>query len=478
MIRAFFRDSLVYTIPAVISRGLSIFLVPLYTRVLSPTDYGVLDMLTVFAGLINLTIALEISQAVARFYADEKTPDGRVLYASTALWFTAGAYGLFFAVSQVFAGPIATAVIRSTGHTAVFRLSVLHITLNGLFYLLQNQFRWELKSKRYATVSTLTALTTAAVSVIAAYVFRLGLVGILLGLISGVLVGASYGFWHLRTTFALRFDRNRLGEMLRFSAPLVPSGIAVFVSHYIDRLMINHFLSLNELGLYGLGFRLSSVVGLVMTGFQSALMPLVYQNHHHPGTPAQIAAIFRYFVAIALGVYLGLALFAQEVFWLLTTPSFYPAAGIVVFLVPAILLSNMYIFAPGIAIAKRTELMIWINAGGAVAHALFNWLLIPPLGYRGAALATLIGYLCIFAAYMVLSQRLYRVPHRWSKTILGAVLASIIVAVGDRLPWSTLTNIVAKSALIGLFALSIVGVGLVRIDELRALTRRQRPTPN
>ena len=88
MIRTFLKDSAVYTVPSIISRGLALLLVPFYTRVLSTADYGSLDLLMVFASVVNSSIALEVSQGVARFYVSEPISERKVMYASSALWFT------------------------------------------------------------------------------------------------------------------------------------------------------------------------------------------------------------------------------------------------------------------------------------------------------------------------------------------------------------------------------------------------------
>jgi len=430
MIRRFFRDSAIYTIPSILSYGISFFLIPLYTRVLTPTDYGALDMITVFGSLIALTVALEISQAIARFYHDEKTDDGKKVLASTALWFTIITFTVFLIAALAFAPELSRIVIGAPGFDDVFRLGVVFIWVNGLFYLLKNQLRWELRSKAYSTVSITHSLTTAGASVLLAYVFQFGIYGFLAGMIIGTVAGTLLGFYHLKKTFQLRFDFTKLKAMLAFSMPLVPSSIAVFVSMYIDRLMINYYLSLEEVGLYGIGYRLASVSTLVLVGFQMALTPLVYRHYQEPETPQQLATIFRSFLAIVIVIFLGLSLFADVALWVLTTPAYYAASQVVVFLVPAILLSQMYIFAPGIGIAKKTHLFVWINAGGAILNIFFNWLLIPQVGYVGAGIATLLGYACIFSAYMYCSQKLYYVPHDW-RGIAGVIfVAAVIVAIG------------------------------------------------
>ena len=95
MLKKFMKDSVIYAFPTFISGGLSFFLLPLYTRVLSPADYGSLDLFTIFGGLVQCVIALEVSQGVARFYSDERDLERKVLFASSAFWFTLICYTVF-----------------------------------------------------------------------------------------------------------------------------------------------------------------------------------------------------------------------------------------------------------------------------------------------------------------------------------------------------------------------------------------------
>jgi len=286
-------------------------------------------------------------------------------------------------------------------------------------------------------------------------------------MITGGLAGSIYGLWFLRDTFQFRFHIVQLKEMLAFSAPLVPSGIAVFVSLYIDRLMINHYMSLDSVGLYGIGFRLASIVGLVMVGFQGALTPLVYAHYREKQTPNQLAKIFRVFLSFALLVFLGLSLFSREMLWLMTTPPYYSAAHVVIYLVPATLLSSMYIFAPGITIAKKTHIFLWINLGGAVLNTFFNWLLIPGFGITGAALGKLFGYACVFTAYMSFSQRFYHIPHDWKMLGLGVTGVAFLAFCGSMIEIAVVVDIVIKITSLCAAAFLLTATGLVRWSEIK-----------
>jgi O-antigen/teichoic acid export membrane protein len=475
MLRAFLRDGALYTLPALVSRGLALFLLPLYTRVLSPGDYGSLELITVLASIVNLTIALEVSQGIARFYADEPDPARKTAYASSALWFTAACYTVFLIAAMSMGGELSTFVLGQPGQLTAFRVALLFIWTNGIFYLIQNQLRWELRAGGFAIVSITMTVVTAVTAIILAYGLQWGLVGILAAQCAGCLSGALVGLWILRRTYRLQFDYLRLREMLRFSWPLVPSGVAVWASTYIDRLMINHFLDIDEVGLYGIGFRLASIAALAMAGFQGALTPLVYTHYRKASTPAELARIFRLFVVISLLMFLGISLFAADLLRLLTTEAFYGAAVVVPYLVPAVLLAQMYIFAPGISIAKKTHLILWINVFGALLNALLNLYFIPRYGIAGAAVAMLLGYGVVFALYLRFSQKFYPVPHHWLRISMTVLAAVVLLLAALRFGGSGATYWTTRVIALLIFPLAAIALGMVTREELRgaaALLRR------
>jgi O-antigen/teichoic acid export membrane protein len=237
---------------------------------------------------------------------------------------------------------------------------------------------------------------------------------------------------------------------------------------YIDRLAINALMSIGDVGLFGVGYRVASIITLLMAGFQGALLPLVYHRYQDASTPAELARIFRYFTAAALLLTAGLSMFAREALAVLSTPDYYAAWAVIPLLVPAAILSNMVIFAPGLGIAKKTGLIAAINIAGATINTLLNLALIPLLGIQGAALATFISAAIIFIVYLRYSQRLYPVPHRWPQLGLAALLTIAAVFVGVQFDYSSWGNIAVKLLLGVALAASFLWLGLARLKDLRA----------
>jgi O-antigen/teichoic acid export membrane protein len=474
MLKQFASDSAIYGGSALLVRGIGLVLVPFYTRVLVPADYGAIDLLSVFAAFVGVTVGLEIVQGLARHLADADTADARASLASTALWFTVSTYTFFLVVGLVALRPLSEIVLGDPDRTTVMAIALVSIWFNGLFYLLQSQLRWELKPRQYALASISYAFVSMAASILLVIGIRTGVSGVFMGQVAGAVVGLAVAVYHTRERLQRRFDRGQFAEMLRFSVPLIPSSLGVIVTSYIDRIAIRSLMDLSDVGLFGIGYRMASVASLVMIGFQASLTPLVYQRYREAGTPFELARIFRLFLVVALLLSLGLALFATEALQLLVPPEYLAGALVVPYLAPALLLSGMYVLAPGLAIAKRTSLTAAINLAGALMNTLLNYLLIPMLGIRGAAVATLLSATTVFGAYMITSQATYPVPHRWPQ-LAGATAITVgayLLGSALHLPWWP--GIVAKALLIGLVCVAFVAIGVVRKEELRSATSLMR----
>jgi O-antigen/teichoic acid export membrane protein len=154
------------------------------------------------------------------------------------------------------------------------------------------------------------------------------------------------------------------------------------------------------------------------------------------------------------------------------TPEYYASALVVPLLVPAILLSGMYIFGPGLGIAKKTGVIALINIIGAVLNTSLNFTLIPLLGIRGAALATLLSSITVFAAYIIYSQNLYFIPHTWLR-LAGALLLTIgVFFVGAQLHLTWWVNIIIKLVLIGFVASVLIWLDLVETAAIKRIWQR------
>jgi O-antigen/teichoic acid export membrane protein len=178
------------------------------------------------------------------------------------------------------------------------------------------------------------------------------------------------------------------------------------------------------------GFRFASVVNLLMVGFYGALTPLIYQHYRKDSTSKELASIFCYFFCGTLPLIAAVSLFSKEMLWLFATPPYYAAWSVMPILACASVISRMYIFAPGLDIAKKTTTIALINLSAALTNIILNFIMIPHLGIEGAAGATLISAILTFAGYMILSQRYYPVHHFWREIMSVTLISAAAVITG------------------------------------------------
>jgi O-antigen/teichoic acid export membrane protein len=475
MMRALFRDTMIYGAAAILSRGLSLIILPIYTRILAPADYGVLDMVMVIGSFATLLVALEVTQALARFYGDAEGPAAKRRMASTALWFTVAAYALAFAAAFAGAEPLARWLLGGAEMAGALRIGLAGIAANGLFYLAQNQLRFELRSGAYASISLVYSFAMVGLGILLGYGFGLGLVGVLWGQFAGTALAVALGLYLLRGSYGLEYDGALLRSMLGFSLPLVPSALATFFTLYSNRLLLNDLEGLDAVGLFGVAARVGGAIALLLVGLQPALTPLVYAHYREPETPGQLARLTERFTALALLCCLGLGILAWEILALFVEPGYRSAAPLVLFLAPATLLGQMYIFFPGIAIAKRMHLQLYIFAATALTTVALNWLLIGAIGLIGAAVATLLASCVFLGLWIWTSQRLYPLPLDWRRIGSGCALFAAAAAAGWQIQASGLPPawlLSAKAALLLLFLAGIMALGLLRPSDIASVARR------
>ena len=189
MLRRFLRDSAIYSISAALSRGVAIIMIPLYTRFLHPSEYGVLDLLMITATLFNYLILLEISQGLARVYSEAESSLAKIQCISSAAWFAIAAYSIFAIFGFTFAASLAEVILNSAELINAVRVMILAIIFNGVFFLLQDLLRWQLQPRKHALGSIIYSVVSASSGAFAVVILKTGVIGILAGQVVGAIIG-------------------------------------------------------------------------------------------------------------------------------------------------------------------------------------------------------------------------------------------------------------------------------------------------
>lgn len=477
------RDTLLYGLSTLLVRGLQIFLIPVYSRALGSGEYGVVETVAIAGALVNLTIALEISQGMARYIADTPDDSARRALASTAVAFAALAYAVFALAVATFSDELSDWLLEGKAQPQTLTLAAVAIAINGVFVIVQDLLRWQLRPGSYVMASLAYALGSAGVGIWLVAVQGTGVAGVFWGQLAGALLGLAVSLVRAGGLLARVFDVERLRTMLRYSLPLVLSGAAVFGNLFIDRIVVRELLGLEALGVYGVTARFASVVSILAVGLQAALSPLVFRHWREPSTAATLGRICRWYLVTMVALVGGIALLSGQIMGTLTGPAFHEGGSILPMLTLGAMFSTLYVFAPGLFLGERTGRVALLNVAGALVSLFAALALTPWFGLLGAALAATIAPAFVFAGYLALGRAWFKVPYRAPKIAFSLAMVVALVLAGMAWPaaptlWDPLT-LFSKAALWCICLGMAVALGTDTADRhqvslfLRALVRQR-----
>ncbi|NOT10830.1 MAG: oligosaccharide flippase family protein [Methylococcaceae bacterium] len=427
MYKSLLKDASLYSISSLIARGFSLITVPIYTRLLKPADYGALDLLSYLVILVPLIMGAALDQALARFYNDAADDNERKRISSSILLYTVFIFVPFIPLALPLSSELAHGWLKGQVKEATILLVFLLIWINAIYTITNNQLIYSFKSRQFAICSIGNTVFSVSTGFLLVAKFRLGVHGILLGQLLGISVFTLLSLYFGRINYSLHFDWKTLRRMMAFSLPLVPGTLAFYLMQYVDRYAINQMSGLDEVGLYGIGARVASLINLFLMGFQGAWNPVIMSTYREPGAPKKFRVVFNYYLFVVCAILVGLSLFGKEILLVLTTRTFSQGFIVIPLLLLAAILSSIgQYFTYGILIAKKSGLRLYLNLMALVINAVLVYVLIPRFGMMGAALATVLAFVFLTVVGLALSQRYYHVPYRWRKIITAAVVAVMV----------------------------------------------------
>ncbi len=478
MLRDFLKEGGLYTFSSLLTKGVSLLLLPFYTTYFEPSDNGIIDILLVFGAFLNAIVCLQLNQGLGRYVAEPSYDHDRKRdLASTVIWFVAGAYIIVCGLIVLFPGIFIRMLSNEeiTISTNTFRLSIVSIAVNAMFYLLGVYMRFLRKSVEFAVMSFTHAILNIALTLWFVLVFDSGINGIYYASIIVAPMIVAVQFYMIRRELTAKFKSHLLGKALQFSFPLVPASISYMVLDFIDRIYIKEFLSFADEGVYTIGAKFASGISIIIVGFSAALAPLIYERHKDEYTLHQLGRMFRLFIAIGSGGVLLLSLFSYECLYIFTQPEYFAAGEIMPILYTSILITGLGMFSPGLHIREKTKTVALLVIVSALLNVGLNYLLISEFKLPGAASATLISVFVNNFSLFVMSRKYYSFPVDPIRTLGFVLLFAIAMYFGCYwLPTQGLptgTAILYKVIIVCGYALALLWAKMISFSSLNKLRK-------
>lgn len=473
MLKDLIKEGGLYTLANLLTKGLSLLLLPFYADYFTQAEYGILAMLGIAGALSAAVFSFQIYQGVGRFISEnEQTLEEKQKIGSTGFWFTFLSYCGFLVIGIVFQDQIIALLSEDEQiKTSTYLLSLGAIFVYGLFYSLSVQLKFLRMTKAYSVTTFLQAILNIVLILFLALVMDLRIDSVYLASIIITPIIIAVQIYFLRDYLILYVGKLELKRLMNFSAPLIPAAVAYLILNFTDRIFIKEInASLGDVGVYDMAFKFSSILSIILVSFQSALAPLIYEQHQDETVKTQLGRIFRLFVAVGSIGGLILAYFSYETLYLFTQPDYYEASILMPVFYLSVMVTGIGLFAPGLHIKNKTKYIPLIVIFSALVNIYLNSLLIPIYGLLGAAIATLIGVLCNNLILFIVSQKLYRLIFPKSKTYLVLSIFMVLFFVGSYIDQFVSIDypllLVGKGLTILLYVIFLVRIDFINYSQI------------
>lgn len=463
-----------YTASSVLSKLIAVALLPLYTRYLTPADYGAAEVL--FAGVVaaSIVVRLGVIEALLRFYYQAGESPDRVVSTSFATLFWAASAGAIVALP--FAGPISDALL-DTHEPGLVRIAIGGLWVLTLFEYLLTLFRLEERARAYFVTTIANVLVTIPVTVALVVGAEEGARGLLLG---SYATGAAFVLFLIalhRRRLSLRVDAPLLGRLMRFGLPTMPAELSLYSLNFIDRLILVRYAGLAEAGLYALAVKFGQAVNVLVRGFQLAWPPLAYSIRDDEEARRAYALIVTWFVTGCAFVVTGMWLLSRWIVRALAAPEYYESFEAIGLISTGVTLYALYmVLVVILGRTGRTGFNFPATAAATIANVTLNLVLVPPLGIVGAGVALVGSYVVVLVMMYVFTQRLFPVPYEWGRLARIVLGSAALVGLGELLmPTSGLAGLAGRVGLWLAYPAVLVASGFLSPSERRSLSILLRP---
>lgn len=472
-LRKTLSQSVIYGIGIGAQNIVGIIMLPIYTRFLTPADYGTLGMMLIIIDLAALIFGAQLSQGVFRNYYAAPTPAEKNAVVATALGFVLASKLMGVVILASFAGVTSRMLFGSddlSGYMALFGISLL---TSSLFFIPFQYLRALERPITFVVLSLLKMLIQVGLNVYFLIHLRMGILGVIWStVLTGLTLGLGMAVWTLiRTGFAMSIAQAR--SLISFSWPLILTGLMTMYIASGARLLISTFSGLADVGLFMLANRLAGVMSsAIWRPFHQAWAP---QRFKLVGSDEGMRTYSRGFLMMSVCLAfagLALAIFAPEVLRLMSDRAFWGAATIV----PILVLQNVIAAATrfsrfGLLVEGRTKAFLVPTIVSALGATAVGFALAKPMGAYGVAWALVVQAVLNLWLIERKDRDAFDVRLPWDR-FWTLVAASICVYILSTLTQpGTWESIVYKLVIFTAFVCAVIFSPIVGSGERKALNR-------
>ena len=409
-------ETAIYGFSSILARVLNFMFVPLYTRMLTQVQYGVVTEFMAYIAILQVVLVLGLETGCFRF-ANKEGEDPRKVYSGALLAVTG--LNLAFLACMVAFSPSISAALGYEGYRSLIIYVAAILFCDSITAILFAKLRQEHKAMKFAIFKTIKILTETGANLVLFLVYPAKpdfTYPIFAIFISCVLCLALFvpDIMKLKPVW----DSGVVKRMLLYSLPLMVAALPGVANDFLDRVLFRYFDTSSEawrasLGVYQAAVKLAVIMNLFIQMFRYAAEPFFFQRAKDKGSKKLYAKVMEYFTAFCGLVFLGVIGYI-DIISLFLGRDFRIGIGVVpIMLLSYMLLGMLFNVSMWYKLSGKTKMAIWITLAGLLITAVVNVVFMPRFSYWASAFGHLASYLTMFILSAFLGSKYYPIPYNW-----------------------------------------------------------------
>ena len=422
----------IYFLGNILRHMVSFAMLPIYTRLLTPADYGTIELLSMVIDFTGIIFGLRIGEAIFRFYLMAEDDISKKQIISSSIMLTTFLNGLGFLILYGVSGFLSTTIFGGLEQQNLLILFSLSLLFQPIIEIPMIYIRAQQRPWLFVSFSMLKLSLQLSLNIYLVVILGLGVRGVVLSaVISGGVMALLLGGYCLGKT-GINFSFHKAKTLVAFSYPMILAGLISFYITFGDRFFLKLYGTLTDVGIYALGYKFGFLLSFIGTGpFFAIWESERYNVLKTPDAKATFQRVFIYFTGFIMFVVVTLSIFTKNILMIMANPEFWKAAEIVPIILFAYFFQGWTGFCNlGIMVQKKTFIITYSTILVAVIITALYFLLIPKFGAAGAAWSTLIAFALRFFYIHWKAKQLYDMDLPWGKVFMlfPPCIAAILIS--------------------------------------------------
>jgi len=478
-IRGLASDTLIYGIFSIVGRFLTFMLTPIYSNYLSYQEVADISNIFAIIAFVNIIFSFGMDSAFFRFYSKDDFNLNKKVFSMSYLSIAFVSL-LFSLIVVILAKPISPLITKLPNSIDLVRLSVIIPFLDSFLLVPLALMRMTRKAGRFALSRFLMIVIAVSLNVLFVVQFHWGAMGVIIAQLIATFSGILFFAKDVIEYINLKFDFKLFKQMLIFGIPTLPATFSGIILQVADRPIMKMLTTDRNLAIYTINYRLGIPMMMFVLMFEYAWKPFYLSHYEDADAKKLFARILTYFTVVAAFVFLGVGFFIEYIVKVpfiggkFINPIYWQGMHII----PVILLAYYFngVFnnlACGFQINKKTGYLPIAVGVAAITNLVMNFILIPIIGYDGAAYATLAAYFISAVILYILTFKVYPNNYEWKRLSIIIITTGIIYLAVSYLSSSfhIFTSLITKLAGLVLFGFILWLFRLFTPEEIKSIKR-------